>query len=276
MTNETTAVATTTNKQSVLVALGQRYSVDPAKLLDTLKGTVFKNASNEQLMALCIVANEYKLNPFLKQIYAFPDKGGGIIPVVGVDGWISLINSQPGFDGVEFTYEEAEGKAVSVTAIIHVKNRAHPCKVTEYMSECQRNTDPWNKSPRRMLRHRALIQCGRVAFGLGGIIDEEEADFIKNVTPQDAKPQPSIVVKETATEIIVEAAPIKSSQDELSELVIGGGYTFDDFAKWGSASGNLEQDFGGFNELPDVLCKRLLKAKSGMLKQLAAAKEMTV
>lgn len=272
--NTTTAVAVK-EKQSVLVALGQRYSVDPAKLLDTLKNTVFKDANNEQLIALCIVSNEYKLNPFLKEIYAFPDKRGGIIPVVSIDGWISLINRQPGFDGVEFAYEEQEGKPHSVTAIIHVKNRTHPCKVTEYYDECSRNTDPWNKSPRRMLRHRALIQCGRVAFGLGGIADEEEVDYIKNVTPEAEKPQ-AAQQPEKRTEVIIDAQPVKSAQDELADVVVVGGFTFDDFAKWGKQSGNLENEAGGFNELPDALCKRLLKAKTGMLKQMTAAKEVAV
>jgi hypothetical protein len=35
--------------------------------------------------------------------------------------------------------------------------------------------------PRRMLRHKALMQCGRIAFGLGGITDEEEAGDIRTI-----------------------------------------------------------------------------------------------
>ena len=39
--------------------------------------------------------------------------------------------------------------------------------------------------PRRMLRHKALIQGARIAFGFSGIYDEDEARDIgmKNVTP---------------------------------------------------------------------------------------------
>jgi phage recombination protein Bet len=274
MSNETTAVAVK-EKQSVLVALGQRYSVDPAKLLDTLKNTVFKDANNEQLIALCIVSNEYKLNPFLKEIYAFPDKKGGIIPVVSVDGWISLINRQPGFDGVEFVMEDEEGKPYSVTAIIHVKGRSHPCKVTEYFSECNRNTDPWNKSPRRMLRHRALIQCGRVAFGLGGIADEEEVNYIKNVTPEAEKPQVTVVAADKPTEIIVDA-PQVTAQNQLAEAITSAGFTFDDFAKWGADSGNIENEPPSFADIPAAVAKRLLKNIKGIIAQMTAAKEMAV
>lgn len=273
---ETNTAIQKTEKPSVLVALGQRYSVEPAKLLDTLKATVFKNATNEQLMALCIVANEFKLNPFLKQIYAFPDKSGGIIPVVGVDGWIALINSQPGLNGIEFVMEDdANGKPYSVTAIIHVKGREYPCKVTEYLSECARNTDPWNKSPRRMLRHRALIQCGRVAFGLAGIKDDDEAAEMKDITPQDERPQatPPTPTKEPANEIVIDQ-PKQTPQEELAEVIVGAGFNFDQFQKWGLDQGHTPADIGGFDEVPAATAARLLKAKKGMIQQLNAAKEV--
>ncbi|WP_032251724.1 recombinase RecT, partial [Escherichia coli] len=44
-----------------------------------------------QFIALLIVANQYGLNPWTKEIYAFPDKQNGIVPVVGVDGWSRII-----------------------------------------------------------------------------------------------------------------------------------------------------------------------------------------
>ncbi len=167
------------SRTSALSAMASRFSVDPAKLLETLKATVFKGASDAEMMALCVVANEYRLNPLTKEIYAFPAKGGGIVPVVSVDGWIRIINEQPQMDGLEFEWEnDKEGNLVSCTAIIYRKDRSRPIKVTEYLSECSRNTEPW-KMKHRMLRHKALIQGGRVAFGFGGIYDEDEALDIK-------------------------------------------------------------------------------------------------
>lgn len=179
----------TAAKPSALVAMANRFSVEPEKLLNTLKGTVFKNATNEQLMALVVVSNEYGLNPFTKQIYAFPDKGGGIIPVVSVDGWLHMMQEHPQFDGIEYEWDRTQdGKPIACTAIIHRKDRSKPTKVTEYLSECSRNTDPWNKSPSRMLRHRATIQCIRVAFGFS-VSDPEDAErtIEKDVTPKGPK-----------------------------------------------------------------------------------------
>jgi len=67
----TTALVTA--KPSAINLMASRLSVEPAKLYDTLKSTVFQKATNEELLALVVVANEYGLNPFLKELYAFPE-----------------------------------------------------------------------------------------------------------------------------------------------------------------------------------------------------------
>jgi hypothetical protein len=131
------------------------------------------------MTALLVVANEYGLNPWLREIYAFPDKGG-IVPIVGVDGWSRIINENPAFDGMDFEQDDS-----SCTCRIYRKDRSHAVQVTEYMSECKRDTGPWKSHPKRMLRHKAMIQCARIAFGYTGIFDEDEAERIieKDVTP---------------------------------------------------------------------------------------------
>lgn len=177
----TTAIAEVQPKRaSILAKMAERFSVEPNKLLDTLKATAFKSekgVTNEQMMALLVVADQHKLNPFTKEIFAFPDKGG-IVPVVSVDGWARIVNEHPQFDGVSFSWNEAE-KAMTCT--MHRKDRAHPIEVTEYMAECKRGTQPWTSHPRRMLRHKSLIQCARVAFGFAGIYDEDEAERIRHM-----------------------------------------------------------------------------------------------
>ncbi len=106
-------------KPSALSVMASRFSVEPAKLLDTLKNTVFKGASNDEMLALVVVANEYGLNPLTKEIYAFPAKGGGIVPVVSVDGWTNLANSHPQMDGMEFEFEHSDnGALISCTCVI--------------------------------------------------------------------------------------------------------------------------------------------------------------
>ena len=135
------------------------------------------NVRAEQITAFLMVAKEYRLNPITKEIYAFPAKGGGVQPIVSIDGWLKIINSHPDFDGMEFqdTLDDS-GALRAVTCRIYRKNRAHPVEMTEYMDECRRNTDPWRQWPNRMLRHKATIQAARYAFGFSGIADPDEAE----------------------------------------------------------------------------------------------------
>ena len=179
--------------------MANRFNVEPGKLLVTLKNTVFKGASDDECMALVIVANEYNLNPFRKEIYAFPAKGGGIAPVVGVDGWARMMNERPNFDGIEFDMQfDDKQNPISCTSIIYLKDRSKPVKITEYFDECQRNTDNWKNMPRRMLRHRALCQGVRVAFSVGGVMDEDEAgQMIERDPVAEAKPIPATVTDST-------------------------------------------------------------------------------
>ena len=167
------ALATLTRTLATKLDMG-----DGADLIGTLKATAFKGqVSDAQMTALLVVANQYALNPWTKEIYAFPDKNNGIVPVVGVDGWSRIINSHPQFDGIEF-----EQDAESCTCVIYRKDRKHPIKVTAWMSECKRGTGPWQSHPRRMLRHKSMIQCARLAFGYGGIYDQDEAERIVDAT----------------------------------------------------------------------------------------------
>ena len=156
--------------------LGESFGMegDGHELLQILKSTAFKGqVTDAQMAALMVVANQYQLNPFTRELFAFPDKNNGIVPVVGVDGWSRIINSHPQFDGIEFEQNDQ-----SCTCIIYRKDRNRPIKVTEWMAECKRGTGPWQTHPKRMLRHKAMIQCARLAFGYGGIYDQDEAERI--------------------------------------------------------------------------------------------------
>lgn len=206
--NSQLAVVDKQPKQSALHVMASRLSVEPEKMLQTLKDTVFKGASNSELIALTVVSNEYGLNPFLKEIYAFPAKGGGIVPVVSVDGWISMINRQSNLDGIEFAMSPDGEECI---CRIYIKGRQRPVEVTEYKSECARTSDPWKTMPKRMLRHKALIQCARVAFGFSGIFDEDEARDISAIKP------PQRVELITREEPIDPFAEIPTIEAEVAE-----------------------------------------------------------
>jgi phage recombination protein Bet len=173
------------HKPLLMELMASQYGMEPGKFKDVLLKTIFPQnqvATMEQLAMFCIVAHKYELNPLTREIYAFPSKGGGIVPVVGVDGWISLVQRQANYNGHKFVYEWADGKVggtlLAATCMIARKDLGAPIEHTEFMLECIRDTDPWKKWPRRMLTHKSFIQCARYAFGLGGVYDQDEAERI--------------------------------------------------------------------------------------------------
>lgn len=202
---------------SLIATMAGSYGMDPKAFADTVKATCLPaTASAEEFAAFLMVANTYKLNPVIREIYAFPKKGGGLQPIVGIDGWMSLINSHPSCDGMEFDDQfDEKGALASITCRIHRKDRKHPTMVTEYMSECKRPTEPWQKWPARMLRHKAAIQCARYAFGFAGIIDPEEAERSPEVITGNVAPPPPPAPQIAAPPPVVEEATDIEPNDPL-------------------------------------------------------------
>ncbi|GAD91345.1 hypothetical protein VHA01S_085_00230 [Vibrio halioticoli NBRC 102217] len=214
-------------KKTLIGKIAEKFGVEPQKFWDTLKATAFKQRNgqpptNEQMMALLIVADQYGLNPFTKEIYAFPDKQNGIIPVVGVDGWSRIINSHPQFDGLEFrtsteikTERGAKPCPEWIECIIYRKDRTRPISVREYLDEVYRTplgqkafAGPWQSHTKRMLRHKATIQGARLALGYVGIYDEDEADRILDAQSKTISSQPSIELN-TESQPLEIASPVK-------------------------------------------------------------------
>lgn len=200
-------------KLSQQLATRLNLGVDGRELVETLKETAFRGqVSDSQMASLLIVAEQYGLNPWTREIYAFPDRQNGIVPVVGVDGWARIINGNSNFDGMEFVQDDE-----SCTCKIYRKDRAHPTSITEYMSECRRdNVQPWKTHPKRMLRHKAMIQCARVAFGFGGIFDEDEAERIVQAKPSEKEVNPQPAAKRPISNSGLNESMLKIANSELS------------------------------------------------------------
>lgn len=269
----TTAIAKTSPqpaaRPSALTLMASRLSCDPNKLLATLKATVFRGANDEEVMALCLVANEYHLNPLLKELYAFPAKGGGIAPIVSVDGWNKMLLRQPDFDGIKFEFErDGDGKPIACTATVYIKNRTHPLEITEYFDECFRQTDNWKNMPHRMLRNRTLCQASRLAFGFSGVYNDDEASTItveSSATPAELPPK---LITQPQEEKL-------TPQQELEGIVLSGGFTFSHLVAFGKESGNITDadSLTQFSEVKTDDAKRLIRAKSGLLTALAKIKD---
>jgi len=207
-----------------------------------LKQTVFKTkqgdppVSDAQMTALLIVANQYGLNPWTKEIYAYPDKGS-IVPVIGVDGWLRIINEHPMFDGMEIHYSDVfvtmpGAKKAPEWCEVHIfrKDRSRPTVIREYLDEVYQNQrgnypGPWQTHTKRFERHKTIIQAGRAAFGFSGIYDPDEAERIieRDITPgsvQQDSPRVSPQDRFTmAKESMQDANVVDASLPTLDELI---------------------------------------------------------
>lgn len=165
--------------------LAQRFGVDPTTFLGALRDTVFNPGKNRdgkpnppfadhELAAALTICEKYDLNPFTREIYVTRNRGI-LLTIVPIDGWAKIANRQADYDGCEFEYEDRDNTAYSCTCRIFRKDRSRPTEVTEFFEECYRDTEPWNKWPKRMLRHKAFIQAVRLAYALSEAVDDDEA-----------------------------------------------------------------------------------------------------
>jgi hypothetical protein len=79
-----------------------------------------------------------------------------------------------GLDYQETLDELVDGIPAWVECTIHRRDRRVPTAVREYLCEVRGTSRAWITHPRRMLRHKAMVQCARVAFGLSDIVDTDE------------------------------------------------------------------------------------------------------
>ncbi len=226
------AVATTERK-SLAKEFANKYNMEVPAMMSTLKDTVFRQKNGQvtdsQMAMLMLVANEYNLNPFTKEIYAYPDKGG-IVPVVGVDGWSRIINENSQFNGLEFNQSDTlvtpdGGKPCPewMEVVIYRKDRDHPVKVREYIDEVYKKsnyTSPWQTHTKRFFRHKTLIQGARIAFGFTGIYDQDEADNIiqgqvVEINTATAEKVDSII--EVVAEEVIETETVETTEQVQTE-----------------------------------------------------------
>lgn len=135
--------------------------------------------SDADLSAALELAERNGLNPLAGDIRLYPSRDGlAMNPSVTIDGWIRVINAHPKIDGIRFD-QSAERVMVGgrmahewVECSIHRKDRTVPTTVREYLDDCLDHEDPSWQMPNRVLRHRALVQCARIALGLACGLDD--------------------------------------------------------------------------------------------------------
>jgi hypothetical protein len=85
---------------------------------------------------------------------------------ITIEGCSKLLNQHPQFNGLVFNQADTfiDGVPEWMECTIYRKDRTVPTTVREYLTEVRGENPIWQKMPRRMLRHRALQQCVRLAI----------------------------------------------------------------------------------------------------------------
>ena len=135
-----------------------------------------------QLWRLC---QEHQLDPLKGELQLITYEQNWQVHI-SVDGWLKLIHRHPHFSGISFNQptEENGGHPQWMECTIYRSDYSVPTTIREYYEEVKQDGDLWNKMPRRMLRHRVLQQCARVAMGLhiSDVAPPEKADVNMSTT----------------------------------------------------------------------------------------------
>lgn len=119
-------------------------------------------------LQLLRLANKYQLDPLSDEISLLQNQDQNYQPFITIDGWSKLINHHPQYAGMSLrdSTEHINGIPTWMECTIYRNDRILPIVIKEYFEEVRTNHPSWQQMPRRMLRHRVIQQCARLAFNI--------------------------------------------------------------------------------------------------------------
>jgi hypothetical protein len=153
------------------------------------------------------LASKYQLDPLSDEINVLETKEG-YLPFITIDGWAKLINQHPQYAGMSLrdSTELIDGIPTWMECTIYRNDRILPIVIKEYFEEVKTDHPSWQQMPRRMLRHRVIQQCARLALGVS------LPDVIEKNTPNQIPPD----IPHDNNEITLRSKKLtKNSQSEL-------------------------------------------------------------
>lgn len=168
--------------------------------IDLLKATVAKGATDTEFQLFCSYCQSTGLNPLKKEVW-FIKVGTQLQLMTGINGFYTIANSHPQFDGIEVeTIDSAEGKLIKSIAKVYRKDRSHPVTAEAYLEEYAKPHGTWKTMPRVMLSKCAESMALRKAFPqeLNGLYTTEEmpANFAHPKAEEFAVTEESKTVKQ--------------------------------------------------------------------------------
>jgi hypothetical protein len=118
------------------------------------------------ILSLLRTMQHWHLDPLKEEIGLAQYEDGNWQVFISIDGCSKLLNEHDQFNGLAFNQADTliEGVPEWMECSIYRRDRIMPITVREYFVEVRHINDLWRKMPRRMLRHRTLQQCVRLAI----------------------------------------------------------------------------------------------------------------
>lgn len=135
-----------------------------------------KNIPIEIIFSIFHLAQKYQLDPLTDEVTFFKNTDGRYQVYITINGWAKIMEAHPEFVGISLreSQELSEDLPIWMECSIYRNDRILPIVIKEYLIEAKTSHTLWQQMPRRMLRHRVIQQCARLAFGIG----EAEQIFI--------------------------------------------------------------------------------------------------
>jgi hypothetical protein len=120
----------------------------------------------KSILTLLRMMQSLHLDPLSEEIGFAQYEDGQWQVFITIEGCSKLLNQHPQFNGLAFNQANTliDGVPEWIECSIYRKDREVPTTVREYYTEVRGENAIWQKMPRRILRHRALQQCVRLAI----------------------------------------------------------------------------------------------------------------
>jgi hypothetical protein len=120
----------------------------------------------KSILALLRSMRSLHLDPLSEEIGLTQYEDGHWRVLITIEGCSKLLNQHPQFNGLVFKQADTliDGVPEWIECSIYRRDRTIAITVREYLIEVRGENSIWQKMPRRMLRHRALQQCVRLAI----------------------------------------------------------------------------------------------------------------
>jgi len=181
------------------------------EMIDTIKATVAKDATNEELYMFLNISSMYDLNPFMKEIWFAKTEKGQPMIMTSRDGYRKLAMRDKRFvkchsatvhENDEFETEMNMGDIVSIKHKFSQKDRGQLVGAYAYLKttdgedlyvyvnfrEYDRRNNIWKKYPSAMIRKVAENDVYKRFVNINGLNDFESMpnEFIDDVAEEEA------------------------------------------------------------------------------------------